>query len=60
VDTRDTADRERLEIVASEYGVFRCHTIFNCVEACPKHLNPTEAIQNLKKAAMAYKLGLKK
>ncbi|MBP2017959.1 succinate dehydrogenase / fumarate reductase iron-sulfur subunit [Symbiobacterium terraclitae] len=60
VDTRDTADRERLEIVASEYGVFRCHTIFNCVEACPKHLNPTEAIQNLKKAAMAYKLGLRK
>jgi len=60
VDTRDKADRERLEIVASEYGVFRCHTIFNCVEACPKHLNPTEAIQNLKKAAMAYKLGLRK
>ena len=59
-DTRDTAKAERLEIVASEYGVFRCHTIFNCVEACPKHLNPTESIQKLKKAAMAYKLGLLK
>ncbi len=57
-DSRDKGDRERLEIVANEYGVFRCHTVFNCVEACPKHLNPTESIQELKKAAMAYKLGL--
>lgn len=60
VDTRDTANRERLELVANEYGVFRCHTVFNCVEACPKHLNQTEAIQSLKNAAMAYRLGLKK
>ncbi|MFZ5824341.1 MAG: succinate dehydrogenase/fumarate reductase iron-sulfur subunit, partial [Bacillota bacterium] len=33
VDTRDTANLERLELVGNEYGVFRCHTIFNCVEA---------------------------
>lgn len=59
-DTRDTANKERLELVASEYGVFRCHTAFNCVEACPKHINQAEAIQALKKAAMAYKLGLAK
>lgn len=60
VDSRDTAKRERLEIVANEYGVFRCHTAFNCVEACPKHINQTEAIQNLKKAAMGYRLGFVK
>lgn len=60
VDSRDTAKVERLELVASEQGVFRCHTAFNCVEACPKHINQTEAIQNMKKAAMAYQLGLRK
>lgn len=60
VDTRDTADNERLDLVANEYGIFRCHTAFNCVEACPKHINQAEAIQNLKKAAMARQLGLKK
>jgi succinate dehydrogenase / fumarate reductase, iron-sulfur subunit len=60
VDSRDTAKKERLELTANEYGVFRCHTVFNCVEACPKHINQTEAIQNLKKAAMAYHLGLTK
>jgi succinate dehydrogenase / fumarate reductase iron-sulfur subunit len=59
-DSRDTAKKERLELVATEYGVFRCHTVFNCVEACPKHINQTEAIQDLKKAAMLYKLGLLK
>lgn len=59
-DTRDTAKQERLELVANEYGVFRCHTAFNCVEACPKHINQTEAIQNMKKAAVAQALGLRK
>lgn len=47
-DTRDIAKDERLDIIESESGVFRCHTIFNCVEVCPKKLNPTEAIQKLK------------
>lgn len=60
VDTRDTAKKERLDLVANEKGIFRCHTVFNCVEACPKHINQTESIQNLKKAAMAQKLGLLK
>lgn len=48
VDTRDTIPDERLDIIESENGVFRCHTQFNCVEACPKKLNPTEAIQRQK------------
>ncbi len=48
-DTRDEDRRERLKRVTSEDGVYRCHTAFNCVEACPKELNPTEAIQTLKR-----------
>ncbi|MHA2054021.1 MAG: succinate dehydrogenase/fumarate reductase iron-sulfur subunit [Candidatus Hodarchaeales archaeon] len=47
-DTRDEDKHQRIKRVTSEDGVFRCHTAFNCVEACPKELNPTEAIQTLK------------
>jgi len=48
-DTRDTITDDRLDILESEEeGVWRCHTQFNCVEACPKKLNPTEAIQRQK------------
>jgi len=51
-DTRDETRNERIERVTGEDGVFRCHTAFNCVEACPKELNPTEAIQSLKRQAV--------
>jgi len=47
-DSRDGATKERLAMVASEFGVFRCHTIFNCQKVCPKDLNPTGAISRLK------------
>ncbi len=50
-DTRDEDRRARLKRVTSEDGVYRCHTAFNCVEACPKELNPKEAIQTLKRQA---------
>jgi len=56
VDSRDEAARERLPLWANERGVYRCHTIMNCVEACPKELNPTEGIQWLKKAALRRRL----
>jgi succinate dehydrogenase / fumarate reductase iron-sulfur subunit len=36
--------------------VYRCHTIANCSEACPKELNPTEGIQWLKRAAVRRRL----
>jgi succinate dehydrogenase / fumarate reductase iron-sulfur subunit len=55
-DTRDTIKDERLDLVENEEGVYRCHTIFNCVEVCPKKLNPTEAIQRLKIAITKRKL----
>jgi len=51
LDPRDTAPGERLEIVSQADGVARCHTIFNCIDACPKGLNPTQAIETLRKLA---------
>lgn len=56
VDSRDEAGRERMPSWDNERGVYRCHTIMNCVEACPKELVPTEGIQWLKKAAVRRKL----
>lgn len=55
VDTRDTIPEERLDLIANESGVWRCHTQFNCVEVCPKKLNPTEAIQKQKLRAFMRK-----
>ncbi len=54
-DSRDGAIEERLAMVASEFGVFRCHTIFNCQMVCPKDLNPTGAISKLKNKVIARK-----
>lgn len=48
-DSRDQATAERLEELEDAYKVFRCHTIMNCVDVCPKGLNPTTAIGNIKK-----------
>ncbi len=56
VDSRDEARKERLPRWDNERGVYRCHTITNCVEACPKELNPTEGIQGLKMAAVRRRL----
>ncbi len=55
-DSRDDADRERIELVSGEDGVWRCHSVFNCVEACPKNINQTEVIGKLKRKALAQKL----
>ncbi len=43
-DTRDEAKEERLQIMADADGVWRCRTVFNCVEACPRGINITRAI----------------
>ena len=43
-DTRDEAGDERLEILADRDGVWRCRTIFNCTDACPRGINITQAI----------------
>jgi succinate dehydrogenase / fumarate reductase iron-sulfur subunit len=44
VDSRDAATQERLEIMADPDGVWRCRTVFNCVEACPRDIKITRAI----------------
>jgi succinate dehydrogenase / fumarate reductase iron-sulfur subunit len=60
VDSRDEAGSQRMPAWENERGVYRCHTITNCVEACPKRLNPTEGIQWLKRAAVRRRLFGKK
>lgn len=50
-DSRDDGADERLEELDVSDGLWRCHTIFNCVEACPKDINLTWHISELKKAA---------
>ncbi|HRE12970.1 MAG TPA: succinate dehydrogenase iron-sulfur subunit [Usitatibacteraceae bacterium] len=47
-DTRDEALNERLDNLEDPYRLFRCHTIMNCVDVCPKGLNPTLAIGKIK------------
>jgi succinate dehydrogenase iron-sulfur subunit len=49
VDTRDEATGERLDALEDPFRLYRCHTIMNCTEACPKDLNPAKAIAEIKK-----------
>ena len=51
-DSRDGATAERLDLIDTPDGLWRCHTIFNCVEACPKEIDITGHISQLKKAAL--------
>lgn len=57
-DPRERGKRERLRAVSGEDGLWRCHTIFNCSEVCPKHIQITWAIQQLKRMAYLDRLGL--
>lgn len=47
-DTRDEATGERLDNLEDPYRLFRCHTIMNCADVCPKGLNPSAAIGKIK------------
>jgi len=51
-DSRDDAADERLEILNDREGVWRCRTIFNCTEACPREIRITKAIGEVKKAIL--------
>ena len=48
-DSRDKEKKERLKKVADELKLYRCHTIMNCTNSCPKGLNPAKAIGSIKK-----------
>ncbi|HRJ54318.1 MAG TPA: succinate dehydrogenase iron-sulfur subunit [Candidatus Thiothrix moscowensis] len=49
VDSRDEATGERLDNLEDPFRLYRCHTIMNCTNTCPKGLNPAKAIGELKK-----------
>jgi succinate dehydrogenase / fumarate reductase iron-sulfur subunit len=48
-DSRDEGAEERLQRINSEFGVWRCHTIFRCVDSCPKGINPAVSIESLRR-----------
>jgi succinate dehydrogenase / fumarate reductase iron-sulfur subunit len=48
IDSRDEATGERLDALQDPFRLYRCHTIMNCTEACPKDLNPAKAIGAIK------------
>lgn len=52
-DSRDMITNERLNNLNDPYRLFRCHSIMNCVDVCPKHLNPTRAIGKIKDMLLA-------
>lgn len=56
-DSRDRAGEERLERIARPHGLWRCHSIYNCVEACPKEIDVTRHIAELKRLAAKRRLG---
>ncbi len=51
-DSRDQGDGRRLEILDDREGVWRCRTIFNCTEACPREIRITKAIGEVKQAIL--------
>ena len=48
-DSRDEATGERLDALEDPFRLYRCHTIMNCTDVCPKDLNPAKAIAEIKK-----------
>ncbi|MFE1781647.1 succinate dehydrogenase iron-sulfur subunit [Streptomyces sp. NPDC059506] len=51
-DSRDEAGEQRLEILNDREGVWRCRTTFNCTDACPRGIEVTKAIQEVKRALL--------
>ncbi len=49
-DSRDQGAAERLKVLNSQFGIYRCHTIFNCTVACPREIQVTKAIGEVKRA----------
>jgi succinate dehydrogenase / fumarate reductase, iron-sulfur subunit len=51
-DSRDRGSTERLRILSERAGVYKCRTVFNCTDACPRGIKVTKAIQEVKRAAL--------
>ena len=56
VDSRDEATGERLDQLTDPFRLYRCHTIMNCTDVCPKDLNPAKAIAEIKKLLVERQL----
>ncbi|MFO0960132.1 MAG: succinate dehydrogenase iron-sulfur subunit [Isosphaeraceae bacterium] len=57
-DSRDRAAADRLEILNDAEGVWRCRTVFNCTNACPRDIPVTQAIQEVKQAMLTGEVGV--
>jgi len=55
-DSRDEATGERLDALEDPFKLYRCHTIMNCTNVCPKNLNPAQAIGEIKKMMVQRRL----
>jgi succinate dehydrogenase / fumarate reductase iron-sulfur subunit len=55
-DSRDQATEERLDDLNDAYRLFRCRTIMNCTEVCPKRLEPSRAIEHIRLAMVKHSL----
>ncbi|HST93317.1 MAG TPA: succinate dehydrogenase iron-sulfur subunit, partial [Microvirga sp.] len=53
IDSRDENTGERLDALHDPFRLYRCHTIMNCANTCPKGLNPAKAIAEIKKMMIA-------
>ena len=53
VDSRDKSTNKRLDKLEDSFSLYRCHTIMNCTNACPKGLNPAKAIAEIKKLLLS-------
>jgi succinate dehydrogenase / fumarate reductase iron-sulfur subunit len=56
LDTRDRAGDERMALLTQPHGIWRCHSIYNCVEVCPKEIDITGHISTMKRLAVKKKL----
>lgn len=56
-DSRDESNAQRLEELQDPFKVYRCHSIMNCTDTCPKDLNPAKAISNIKIMLAGKKTG---
>jgi succinate dehydrogenase / fumarate reductase iron-sulfur subunit len=56
IDSRDEATGERLDALEDPFRLYRCHTIMNCSNTCPKGLNPAKAIAEIKKKMVERQL----
>jgi len=55
-DSRDEATGERLDELEDPFKLYRCHTIMNCTDVCPKSLNPAKAIADIKQLMIKRKM----